>query len=82
VLLRPPIVLPKEIAAELLERLKQHHASNVAYFESVRRGEFSNQWVDRVLEEQGCLINPASEFHDVSQEASSENDGWLRDDLA
>jgi RraA family protein len=54
------IVVPQEIAEELLGRLQRHQESNVAYFESVRRGQFSNQWVDRLLEEQGCpVIAPA-----------------------
>ena len=54
------IVVPQEIAEELLERLQRHHETNLAYFDSVRRGQFSNQWVDRILEEQGCpIIEPA-----------------------
>ncbi|MDR3636912.1 MAG: glycosyltransferase, partial [Isosphaeraceae bacterium] len=54
------IVVPQEIAEELLERLQRHHETNLAYFESVRRGQFSNQWVDRLLEEQGCpIVGPA-----------------------
>jgi RraA family protein len=50
------IVVPKEIAAELLERLELHRETNEAYLQAVRRGEFSNVWVDQVLEEHHCLI--------------------------
>lgn len=50
------IVVPQEIAPELLERLTRHQDANRDYFEAVRRGEFSNQWVDRVLEQHGCPI--------------------------
>jgi RraA family protein len=53
------VVVPREIAAELLDRLKGHRESNSAYQASVRRGDFSNQWVDRLLQEHGCpLIEP------------------------
>ena len=56
------IVIPGEIAPELLERLNLHDESNRAYLESVRRGDFSNLWVDQLLEEHQCpiLATPAS----------------------
>jgi RraA family protein len=50
------IVIPREIAPELLERLNLHDETNRAYLQSVRRGEFSNRWVDQLLEEHRCLI--------------------------
>ena len=50
------IVVPREIAPDLLERLRAHQSANMAYFESVRRGDFSNQWVDNLLAEQRCPI--------------------------
>ena len=50
------IVVPREIAPELLQRLKQHQEANRTYFEAVGRGEFSNQWVDRVLDQHHCPI--------------------------
>jgi RraA family protein len=49
------IVVPREVASELLERLKLHDQTNRAYLDSVRRGDFSNQWVDQLLEEHMCL---------------------------
>ncbi|WP_406693554.1 glycosyltransferase [Singulisphaera sp. Ch08] len=75
------VVVPKEIAAELLERLKAHHDSNVAYFESVKRGEFSNQWVDRLLESQSCPILGA-DADSEQREPNGDGDRWLGTELA
>jgi len=48
------VVIPQGIAPELLERLKSHDSANAAYFESVKRGDFSNAWVDRILTDLEC----------------------------
>lgn len=48
------VVIPQGIAAELLDRLERQRERSAAYLEAVRRGDFSNAWVDRVLAEQGC----------------------------
>ena len=48
------VIVPKEIAADLLERLRQHEASQAAYLEGVRRGDFSNAWVDQILTDLEC----------------------------
>ncbi len=48
------VVVPREIAEELLQRLQAHEEANAAYLAGVKRGEFSNAWVDRTLNEQGC----------------------------
>jgi regulator of RNase E activity RraA len=50
------VVVPREIAGELLERLKSHEAANAVYFASVKRGDFSNAWVDRLLDQLGCPV--------------------------
>ena len=55
------IIVPLGIAEELIGRLEKHRASNKAYFEAVRRGEFSNAWVDGVLESQGYVANTSSD---------------------
>jgi regulator of RNase E activity RraA len=47
------VVVPREIAAELLERLRNRAPAERAYAESVARGQFSNDWVDKALEESG-----------------------------
>lgn len=47
------VVIPKEIAPELYERLMERAGRDRAYVAAVQRGEFSNAWVDRVLQEGG-----------------------------
>ncbi len=48
------VVVPQAIAAELLERLKAHEANNASYFEAVKKGHFSNAWVDQILTALEC----------------------------
>jgi RraA family protein len=50
------VVVPRSIAAELLERLKAHEEANAAYFESVKKGNFSNAWVDQILVDLHCPV--------------------------
>ena len=50
------VVIPQEIATELLERLQAQRANMAAYLAGVKRGQFSNDWVDRILREAGCTI--------------------------
>jgi RraA family protein len=53
------VVIPQGIALELLGRLKSHRDSNAAYVAAVKRGDFSNAWVDRLLHEHECpAISP------------------------
>jgi regulator of RNase E activity RraA len=47
------VVVPKDIAADLLARLEAMAAAEADYVAAVARGEFSNVWVDRVLKEAG-----------------------------
>jgi len=53
------VVVPQEIAEELLQRLRSHLKANADYLESVRRGDFSNAWVDRLLGELDCPVTDA-----------------------
>jgi RraA family protein len=59
------VVVPVGIAIELLGRLNAHRDANIEYLASVKRGDFSNAWVDRTLEEQQCPVvrglSPAQE---------------------
>lgn len=55
------VVVPYEIAAELLQRLKSAQSSNAAYLAAVQRGDFSNQWVDHLLAAAGCPIYDTNE---------------------
>jgi regulator of RNase E activity RraA len=48
------VVVPQGIAGELLERLKSHDVANATYFESVKKGHFSNAWVDQILTDLEC----------------------------
>ncbi len=50
------VVVPREIAENLLQRLKQLKANMAEYLAAVQRGEFSNRWVDAILEESKCEV--------------------------
>jgi regulator of RNase E activity RraA len=50
------VIIPQDIAQELLLRLKSHQATNASYLAAVQRGEFSNAWVDKQLEHHGCPL--------------------------
>jgi RraA family protein len=68
------VVVPRDIAAELLLRLKSHQETNEAYLAAVKRGDFSNQWVDRILEQNGCRPHgpaPAAGFAPLDGGVSS-----------
>jgi RraA family protein len=51
------VIVPREIVWELLQRLQSHEEKNAAYLASVRRGDFSNEWVDRLLEDLACPVS-------------------------
>ena len=50
------VVVPRDFACELLTRLKSHQETNTAYVDAVRRGEFSNEWVDQLLQQADCPV--------------------------
>lgn len=43
------VIVPRDIATELLDRLRQRQATEAEYRAAVRRGDFSNDWVDSLL---------------------------------
>ena len=43
-----------EFAAHILQQLELRRKSMSAYVAAVKRGEFSNDWVDRILEDSDC----------------------------
>ena len=45
------VVVPQEVASELLARLVAQRENEAEYLEAVVRGDFSNTWVDRILGE-------------------------------
>jgi len=49
------VVVPHDIAEELLERLRTRAAAEADYIAAVSRGEFSNAWVDATLDSGGIL---------------------------
>ena len=51
------VAVPRDVVAEVLRRLDAHAAKQVDYLASVRGGDFSNAWVDRLLEQSGCLFD-------------------------
>ena len=52
------VVVPRDIAAELLERLRERSKTEAAYLAAVLRGEFSNGWVDDILSDGGLSPIP------------------------
>lgn len=55
------VVVPLQIAADLLLRLQEHEVAMADYFESVKKGSFSNAWVDNILTDLQCPMIRGSE---------------------
>ena len=51
------VIVPQEVAESVLLQLKNRKEGEAAYLEAVKRGEFSNEWVDKMLSEANCIIN-------------------------
>jgi RraA family protein len=49
-------VVEEGSAENIVKRLEQRHQSAEVYAAAVRRGDFSNSWVDRTLEFSGCPV--------------------------
>jgi len=50
------VVVPREWAELIYHRLEAQKAHQEKYLEAVRRGEFSNAWVDDLLNQHECLV--------------------------
>jgi RraA family protein len=50
------VVVPRQIAPTLLRRLTEQKRAEAAYVAGVMKGQFSNEWVDRLLDEAGCEV--------------------------
>ncbi len=48
------VVVRKDFASDVLERLRAQRSSLAEYVANVKRGQFSNAWVDDVLARNGC----------------------------
>lgn len=51
------VVVPLEVADEMVERLQKRQAKESDYTAAVARGEFSNEWVDAILESGGVELS-------------------------
>ena len=47
------VVVPREVSEETVERLQSRQAAESDYVSAVARGEFSNEWVDTILDDGG-----------------------------
>ncbi len=54
------VVVPREIAPELVERMRSAQRKAAEYMAAVARGEFSNSWVDDVLTQGGLTLGESS----------------------
>ncbi len=52
------VIVPKDNAEEILERLFEFKAKQADYLAGVKKGVFSNKWVDDLLDEGGCIVEP------------------------
>jgi len=50
------VIVRREFASELLGRLVSHKAQMESYVAAVKRGEFSNAWVDKQLKQGNCFF--------------------------
>lgn len=48
------VIVPQEVAENVLAQLRARRQGEAEYLAAVKRGEFSNEWVDRILGEAGC----------------------------
>jgi regulator of RNase E activity RraA/3-hydroxyisobutyrate dehydrogenase-like beta-hydroxyacid dehydrogenase len=51
------VVIPQEAAEDVLKRLDGQKAYQEKYLAAVRRGEFSNAWVDEILKQHQCPLH-------------------------
>jgi regulator of RNase E activity RraA len=51
------VVVPSGIAPELLDRLTVQAAKETDYVAAVRQGDFSNDWVDSLLQDSGIMLD-------------------------
>jgi regulator of RNase E activity RraA len=51
------VVVPRDFVDDLLRRLNERADAEAAYNAAVESGDFSNAWVDTILEDSGVVIN-------------------------
>jgi RraA family protein len=52
------VVVPRDSAAEILERCRAKASAEADYVSAVRRGDFDNAWVHEAARDAGCLYEP------------------------
>jgi RraA family protein len=52
------VIVPRDHAVDILERLHAFAARNREYFAACQQGNFSNQWVQDTVQSSGCEILP------------------------
>jgi RraA family protein len=50
------VAVPRDIVCTVVDILTAQREANQDYLSAVRRGEFSNDWVDNLLERHGCPV--------------------------
>ena len=50
------VVVPRDIADALVQRLEERSAREASYTAAVARGDFSNEWVDAILRDGGVAV--------------------------
>jgi regulator of RNase E activity RraA len=50
------VIVPIDIAEELVERLRARRRAEAEYTAAIARGDFSNNWVDDILEGNGVVV--------------------------
>jgi RraA family protein len=68
------VVIPKEIIRSLLDRLCSQKQAERSYVACVLRGEFSNAWVDGLLDQSGCEVSENGDPPHVVELERSEDD--------
>jgi regulator of RNase E activity RraA len=58
------VIVPRDLAEDILQRLRQRTAEEADYKQAIARGEFSNAWVDTLLESAGVQIEHADDASD------------------
>jgi len=66
------VAVPYDIVTTVIDILTSQRETNRAYLSAVQRGEFSNEWVDNLLNQHECLIVDAAPDEPISEDAPSE----------
>lgn len=50
------VIVPSDAADEMIERAEAKMSKEQDYVDAVKRGEFSNEWVTDLLDQNGCIV--------------------------